>query len=502
MVRYPVNLKTFGLISQINSSKNILDLAKVNYGISIKNEEIKSINALMKNLKLSSRYYDSFYIGYTIPQISKEFDLIRIEENRVINIELKSIATEDRIKKQLIQNAYYLSFLNKNMEIFSFIEETNTLYKLENFKIKRIEFPELKKILTENLSQVLSLDINKLFNPSNYLVSPFNSTEKFLEDNYFLTDHQNYIKNQILRDYYKNKFNYYNIEGGSGTGKSLMVYDIAKTLMLKNKKVGIIHVGKLNEGHKKLIEKNWYIRKITELEKVFSDDIDILIFDESQRLEREQVDRIFDYTRTNRKTCIFSLDPRQTMGRNNTTEEDMSEYILSNIKKITENYISSVLTTNIRSNMEIEEFIKVLFSIRKYKKEYIEFNNIIVNYFKEIEDMIDYSMYLNETKNCELINYTIYAEKDPLSKLNVQTEKSAHSIIGQEFENVFLNLDNNFIYDYTGKLKYKVEGKQPYYDPIQMAYQIGTRAKNKLYINILNNPKLYYRCMKILNKFN
>ena len=56
-------------------------------------------------------FFDGFYFSYTIEHISKEFDLLKFSANAdcALNIELKSEAIEeDRIRKQLEQNRYYL----------------------------------------------------------------------------------------------------------------------------------------------------------------------------------------------------------------------------------------------------------------------------------------------------------------------------------------------------------------------------------------------------------
>lgn len=49
-----------------------------------------------------SQYTDNFYFGYKIPQISKEFDLIRFGENYNVSIELKSQTTLD--KQEILMN--------------------------------------------------------------------------------------------------------------------------------------------------------------------------------------------------------------------------------------------------------------------------------------------------------------------------------------------------------------------------------------------------------------
>lgn len=501
MKNLPINLNTFIWSLENENFNDIFKFYKKIYGINIRKAEVESMGKLLSNFNLSTKYLEGFHIGYTIPQISKEFDLIRLEEDRIINIELKYKATKGRIRKQLLQNEYYLSFLDKNSCLYSYIEKTNKLYKLENNKIIDCEFSKIEELLKMNLENIIFKNIDSFFNPSNYLVSPFNSTDKFLEGNYFLTNHQEYIKKIIVRNIkFSEKFNYFYIEGSSGTGKSLLVYDIAKSLKEINKEICIIHVGQLNDGHFKLIDNGWNIRKITELDEILKSKYDVLIIDEAQRLEERQVNDIISISQKNNIDCIFSMDPRQTMGRSKTREENISEYILSMIRGVNPNYREGILTDNIRSNTEIEEFIKVLFNNKKMSKDSISFENIYINYFKNIVELKEYCLYLKEMRNCASISYTTYDEKDPLSYLNIESKYSSHSIIGQEFENVYLNIDNSFYYKYDGKLSYEVEGKQPYYDPIQMAYQIGTRAKNKLFINILNNIELYRKCLEIISR--
>ncbi|EUJ18396.1 hypothetical protein MAQA_09229 [Listeria aquatica FSL S10-1188] len=40
-----------------------------------------------------------FFLGYKIPQIGEEFDLLRLGKNYHLNIELKSEASEEKILK-------------------------------------------------------------------------------------------------------------------------------------------------------------------------------------------------------------------------------------------------------------------------------------------------------------------------------------------------------------------------------------------------------------------
>ena len=57
---------------------------------------------------------DGFFFSYVIEHIGKEFDLLKVSEDGgcILNIELKSEKVEEeRIKKQLDQNRYFLSHI-------------------------------------------------------------------------------------------------------------------------------------------------------------------------------------------------------------------------------------------------------------------------------------------------------------------------------------------------------------------------------------------------------
>ena len=110
-------MKTVNLLSLIQMSSlgeifnNFLALSNINP----KEQEIEGIRNLIKNLdneKITANQYDDFYIGYTIPQIGKEFDLLRLGKNFHLNIELKSEQDLNEIKIQLIRNKFYLEFLD------------------------------------------------------------------------------------------------------------------------------------------------------------------------------------------------------------------------------------------------------------------------------------------------------------------------------------------------------------------------------------------------------
>ena len=80
MIRLPINLSTFNHISNLTGDdyENISKEYSGLYNIDIRDMEVEGINSLIEKLNIPFNCLEGFFIGYTIPQISKEFDLIRL----------------------------------------------------------------------------------------------------------------------------------------------------------------------------------------------------------------------------------------------------------------------------------------------------------------------------------------------------------------------------------------------------------------------------------------
>ena len=115
----PINIYE---LTRVGASSGIQKLERQMSGraeyLKIKKWEIDSLRAFVDRLNevmpISHGY--EFYYSFLLPKLGKEFDLLRISSDYIINIELKSrpVSTE-AIKKQLIQNRYYLSMLGKTI---------------------------------------------------------------------------------------------------------------------------------------------------------------------------------------------------------------------------------------------------------------------------------------------------------------------------------------------------------------------------------------------------
>lgn len=331
------------------------------YGIDVKNEEVDDlvflVNELYKETN-SINIFDNFYVGYKIPQISKEFDLLRLGDNCIVNIEIKNKSTIDKIKKQLIRNKYYLNYVGKSIKLFTYVVNENQLYYLDyNNDIKKDNIINLVQLLKEQ-NDYKFLKAENLFNPSDYLVSPFNYTKRFINDEYFLTSHQEKVKNDVLNtinDHTTYKF--LSIIGSAGTGKTLLVYDIAREIIGIKKRVLIIHCGYLNNGQEALkSDYGWEIIPIKDYGKINMTMYDVFIIDEAQRIYSNQLEEIVNTVKSIKGKCIFSYDKLQTLS--NSEEIRNIDLKINSIESV----VSHKLTEKIRTNKEIASFIKALFS--------------------------------------------------------------------------------------------------------------------------------------------
>lgn len=493
-------MKETNIISIVQAYKNLpepLFLEYLNYfDISIKNHELEDLGVfsnLLQEKLLGINEFNNFYLGYKIPQISKEFDLLRFGINYTVNIELKKTNTEEKIKKQLIRNKYYLSFLDVNILCFTFVADVRKIFRLDNNEdLIEESFEELVKIIqNQKLKNVENID--SLFNPSNYLVSPFNSTEEFTSGKYFLTNHQEEIKKETLSKIKTNDASFISIIGRAGTGKTLLTYDIAKECLDQKLNVLIIHCGLLNEGHYRLRDefgwdiipaKNTYHKEIS--------DYHLVIIDETQRVYPNQLNHIIKEVEKYKKNCIFSYDKQQCL-RKTEINNDIEEQITKKTKPI-----KFQLTEKIRTNKEIASFIKCILDKGK-EIDKVNKPNVELNYFNTYSEATNY-MDILQKEGWKMINFTPSKGQNlPYDNLYIINEDNAHSVIGQEFDKVIAVVDSYFHYNKENKLSTRNYRNRPYYHPTKMLLQIMTRTRRKLNFIVINNPEILERCLKILN---
>lgn len=436
---------------------------------------------------------DDFYFSFTIPKITKEFDLLRISDETVIDIELKSQATE-KILQQLVQNKYYLKSLCRPVILYTFVSDNASLYKLtEDNSLVEVDFSELRLALQAQ-KVCFNQNIDDLFRASDFLISPLNTPDRFLNKEYFLTSHQEEIVKQILGAYRNKCTQYFGITGSPGTGKTLLLYDLASQLS-KLGRICVIHCGIMPEG---LAYLDSHLDNVDIIEaKHFGDDFDLLqytfvLVDESHRFHRQQFERLYQIAAESQVSLVFSYDRRQIL-----SEAEQRAQISDAIERLP-NCMIFKLTDKIRTNKELASFIERLRDLHSHNIV-ADYPSVTIAYANNREEA-DMLLKNFRSKNYTFINYTsstYYGSN--FDRFNTYCHgNNTHTVIGQEFENVVMILDETFQYDENGKLRAKIH-PNPNYLYTQLLFQGVSRVRERLSIVVLNNAELFERVIKIVH---
>ena len=225
--------------------------------LKIREWELESMKSLVEQLErqIPEVYELRFFYSFQIPRLGKEFDLLQIREEPIVNIELKSGQVSDEaIRKQLIQNRYYLSVLGRPIQSYTYISSQNRLVRLTNHDhVVDADWEQLCMELQKGGSDYEG-NIEDLFRAELYLISPLTEPERFLRKEYFLTSQQREIERQILKKIRAKRSGYFWFTGLPGTGKTLLLYDIAMKLSSRQK-VCMIHCGEAGMKWKILHER-------------------------------------------------------------------------------------------------------------------------------------------------------------------------------------------------------------------------------------------------------
>jgi hypothetical protein len=193
--------------------------------------------------------------------------------------------------------------------------------------------------------------------------------------------------------------------------------------------------------------------------------------------------------KNNNKKCLFAYDTEQIMSDDERIR-DNSSTIQSHVGDF-----CFKLTSNIRTNTAVYEFVKALFD-KCYSTNRDIHGNVEITYCL---NYLEAAVILEELRNkgfrVPKFTPTRYGEDYVLWFSN--TENSAHEVIGQEFDQVAGILSDKMYYDENGKL---VSRGSYFYREDRMLYQILSRARHKIHLVIVNNPLLLERCIKLINR--
>lgn len=438
------------------------------------------------------RELEGFYYAYTIRQIGKEFDLLKIHKNNaVLNIELKSQNVPmEKIEKQLLKNKYYLGSIAPGLRLFTFVDETGLLYTLEGEKLRLCEFDDLIRVM-RNFNIFETGDIDELFRAKDYLISPLNMPEKFVGNRYFLTQQQETIKKEIMAEFSgERKILYWGITGTSGTGKTLLLYDLAKASSVYGR-CCIVHSGMLCEGHALL---NVLLDNIDIIDgqSVLAADLeayDFLFVDEAQRMPAEVLANIVEITKRFGIFCVFSYDYFQTLSK---TEQRRN--IPGKLKQL-DGFREYKLSGRIRSNEEMSSFIRILLDLNDTAGKTYRYDAVDVAFAADMTEAKNILGYYSNVKNYTFIEYGKTAEQSEFLDICSRGFRT-EDVIGQEFEQIVITLDDSFYYNEEGKLQGKNHPNPDYiYD--RLFFQAVSRTREKLCIVVIGNTELFKSIVSI-----
>lgn len=439
---------------------------------------------------------DGFFFGYHIPQIGKEFDLLKFTQSKIINIEFKSQHVPiEQISAQLIKNKHYLSHLGKDEFLYTIITDTMSCYQLlTNNSIQQIPFKSIIDAVKETATDYTT-NIDSMFRASEFLVSPLNTPEKFIKGEYFLTQAQEQIKKQILETAFtSNSFGFISLTGRPGTGKTLLLYDIAKNLSYTQKTL-IIHCGKLPYDGAQILNLfscNFRVISTTYFKDHPSviDSYKYLLLDESHRIYPHQFEEVCQKVYETGKVCIFSSDPGQVMSK--------FEYRSAIFEKIHELPLIAEyeLSEKIRTNKELASFIISVRNLNKKPHCKMDYSNVTVAYANNVTEARAIIAYFRNN-DYVFINYS-KSNKNYSPYSQYEEDYDTHHVLGQEFDNVLILMDSSFYYDEEGILR-GIPHPNPDYLYPNLFYQGISRVREKIALVVVDAPELFEKITSVFD---
>lgn len=443
--------------------------------LKIKDWEISGLKALTQHLYEMTGDVSclNFYYSFTIQKLGKEFDLLRINDDTVINIELKSRSiSSERIKYQLQLNRNYLASLNRSIRSYTYLSNEDRLFRLSNSgNLIEADWDTLcRDILGQN--DCTEDNIEQFFREEKYLISPLTDPERFLRGNYFLTSQQKDIKKQILSNIRNPRGGIMKMQGFMGlpgTGKTLLLYDIAMELSSGSRRVCVLHFGSFPDEMKMLND------RLKRIDFYACAGLDVLpslegyscvFVDEGHRMGRKLLDELINLNGSKKLPVIISYDYEAILSPYE-RPQDTGELIDS-----LPDFIKYRLTNRIRMNGELSSFICCIVNCKGTHR------------LKAYPSVSLY--YANDT-----------AEADILLEDSIRrgfTYISDNSLATcREFDRVVMLIDNTFRYDEEGFLRSSglPENERSTGQNVRRLFHGLNRAKSAISVIVINNPSVF-----------
>ncbi len=425
------------------------------YFLKMREWELESMKALVRELEVHMQDVHAlrFFYSFQVPRLGKEFDLLQIKNDQIVNIELKSGKVSDEaVRKQLLQNRYYLSVQGKMIQSYTYISSQERLVRLNNHDhIVEADWDQLCLAL-QRQSKDYEGDIEDLFQAEMYLFSPVTEPERFLNKEYFLTSQQKDIERRILDKIRKVKYGYFWFSGLPGTGKTLLLYDIAMKLSV-HQKVCMIHCGETGKEWKILHDRLLRIAFLSDsqLEECPNlKEYSAILVDEAHLLTEEKLHVILELSE--KHPVIFSSDDEDMI-----SDEEMDRTMIREIEHLPD-IQSFHLTNRIRTNAELSSFIQNMMHLPEKRT---------VRYYPHIQ-----VVYANDEEEAEIL------------------------LKGYQDQLVFI-IDERYYYDEKGYLREQRQ-KQQKPTAVRMLFHRLNEAREEFAIIVKRNEAVYEVLLELL----
>ena len=338
------------------------------------------------------------------------------------------------------------------IQSYTYISSQERLVRLNNHDhIVEADWDQLCLVLRRQ-SKDYEGDIEDLFQAEMYLFSPVTEPERFLNKEYFLTSQQKDIERRILDKIRKVKYGYFWFSGLPGTGKTLLLYDIAMKLSV-HQKVCMIHCGETGKEWKILHDRLLRIAFLSDSQLEECPDLkeySAILVDEAHLLSVKELHRILELSE--KHPVIFSSDDEDMI-----SDEEMDRTMLREIEHLPD-IQSFHLTNRIRTNAELSSFIQNMMHLPEKR---------MVRYYPHIQ--------------------VVYANDD---------EEAGILLKGYQNQLVFI-IDERYYYDEKGYLR---EQRQKQQEPtaVRMLFHRLNEAREEFAIIVKGNEAVYEVLLDLL----
>ena len=338
------------------------------------------------------------------------------------------------------------------IQSYTYISSQERLVRLNNHDhIVEADWDQLCLAL-QRQSKDYEGDIEDLFQAEMYLFSPVTEPERFLNKEYFLTSQQKDIERRILDKIRKVKYGYFWFSGLPGTGKTLLLYDIAMKLSV-HQKVCMIHCGETGKEWKILHDRLLRIAFLSDSQLEECPDLkeySAILVDEAHLLTEEKLHVILELSE--KHPVIFSSDDEDMI-----SDEEMDRTMLREIEHLPD-IQSFHLTNRIRTNAELSSFIQNMMHLPEKR---------MVRYYPHIQ--------------------VVYANDE---------EEAGILLKGYQNQLVFI-IDERYYYDEKGYLR---EQRQKHQKPtaVRTLFHRLNEAREEFAIIVKRNEAVYEVLLELL----